>query len=111
MTSLQIYGGTIHSLSEYCSCKGAFLSAFVANLEIVYHFVDNQNDWKMAEATNTWSQVCTDYSALRSIVKAQLNDQMSGDKSQIQPSRRGVRYIVLRKPSITGKMVFPYGTK
>ncbi|RMD42952.1 hypothetical protein DV735_g2199, partial [Chaetothyriales sp. CBS 134920] len=139
---IRTYGDTVHSLIERKNYHGAFLPGFRAvdevdkaakylpevRLEVIDHCVGNQ-DWEQMEAAcdyyekalgfhRFWSvddkDICTDYSALKSIVMASpderikmpINEPAVGvRKSQIEEyvdyySGPGVQHIALRTDDI-----------
>ncbi|RMZ87002.1 hypothetical protein DV736_g5770, partial [Chaetothyriales sp. CBS 134916] len=139
---IRTYGDTVHSLIERKHYHGAFLPGFRAvdevdkaakylpevQLEVIDHCVGNQ-DWNQMEAAcdyyekalgfhRFWSvddkDICTDYSALKSIVMASpdehikmpINEPAVGvRKSQIEEyvdyySGAGVQHIALRTDNI-----------
>ncbi|KIX02732.1 4-hydroxyphenylpyruvate dioxygenase [Rhinocladiella mackenziei CBS 650.93] len=139
---IRTYGDTIHTLIERHQYKGAFMPGFRAvtevertakylprvDLEVIDHCVGNQ-DWDEMEAAceyyekalgfhRFWSvddkDICTDYSALKSIVMASpdecikmpINEPAKGlKKSQIEEyvdfyNGAGVQHIALRTNDI-----------
>jgi 4-hydroxyphenylpyruvate dioxygenase len=139
---IRTYGDTTHTLVERKDYKGAFLPGFRAvtekdrtgkylpniGLQVIDHCVGNQ-DWDEMEAAcdyyekalgfhRFWSvddkDICTDYSALKSIVMASANEKIKMPlnepakgirKSQIEEyvdfyNGAGVQHIALRTDNI-----------
>lgn len=142
LSSVQTYGDTVHTFVQRVDYKGVFLPGFKAHhlhekfnkliarpeLEVVDHVVGNQPDLEMEPATQWYEKMLdfhrfwsvddsimhTEYSALRSIVvadfdeniKMPLNEPADGiRKSQIQEyvdyyAGAGVQHIALKTNNI-----------
>ncbi|KZF26804.1 4-hydroxyphenylpyruvate dioxygenase/T-cell reactive protein [Xylona heveae TC161] len=142
MASIKTYGDTTHTLIDRSRYRGVFLPGFKrvqasdplnellpdVPLEAVDHCVGNQ-DWNQVEAVcdyyekclgfhRFWSvddkDICTDYSALRSIVMASPNELVKMPLNEPAPGKRksqieeyvdfyngpGVQHIALRTADI-----------
>ena len=141
--TIRTYGDTTHTFIQRTTYTGAFLPGYRTStlsddkinallppveLEAIDHCVGNQ-DWGQMEAACTWYEqclgfhrfwsvddkdICTDYSALKSIVMASpnevvkmpINEPAAGKKkSQIEEyvdyyNGAGVQHIALRTPDI-----------
>jgi 4-hydroxyphenylpyruvate dioxygenase len=121
VATLRTYGETVHTLTQRKHYRGAFLPGYRAEssrhpgslvlpavqLEAVDHCVGNQ-DWDEME------NICTDYSALKSIVMASPNDVVKMPINEPAKGKRqsqieeyvefyggaGVQHIALRTDNI-----------
>jgi len=142
MASVRTYGDTTHTFYQTLSYSGPFLPGFKAvnasdplnnllppcSLDVIDHCVGNQDWEKMEEACDFYEQclgfhrfwsvddkdICTEFSALKSIVMASPNDvvkmpinepAVGKKKSQIEEyvdfyNGPGVQHIALKTPNI-----------
>jgi len=148
MAKIKTYGDTTHTLIERTNYRGVFLPGFRASttpvdplakylpkvtLEAIDHCVGNQ-DWDQMNAAceyyekclgfhRFWSvddnDICTEYSALRSIVMASPNEVVKMPINEPAPGKRksqieeyvdffngpGVQHIALRTTSVIDAVV------